>query len=65
VQQRYKYFYDGRHWDLTFGVDQWVWLYLIHWSTVSLNITNRGKLGPKYFAPFQVQECISDMAYRL
>jgi hypothetical protein len=48
-----------------FGVDQWVWLYLIHWSIVSLNITNRGKLGPKYFAPFQVQECISDMAYRL
>jgi hypothetical protein len=52
VQQRYKFFYDERHWDLTFDVGQWVWLYLIHRPTVSLDITNRDKLGPKFYGLF-------------
>jgi hypothetical protein len=65
AQQCYKYFYDEHHRDLTFDVDQWVWLHLIHRSTASLDITNRNKLGPKYFGPFQVQERISDVAYQL
>jgi hypothetical protein len=48
-----------------FDVGQWVWLRLIHRPAASIDITNRSKLGLKYFRPFQVPECIGDVAYHL
>jgi hypothetical protein len=42
-----------------------VWLRLLHRPAQSLVPGARGKLEPRYAGPFQVQEGIDDVAYRL
>jgi hypothetical protein len=42
-----------------------VWLRLIHRPMASLNVTRCGKLGPKFYGPFQIVECIGEVAYKL
>jgi hypothetical protein len=65
AQQKYKMFYDRHHRELKFAPGQWAWLRFLHRSITSLSMTGKGKLGPKFFGPFNVLERIWDVAYRL
>jgi hypothetical protein len=65
AQQQHKAFYDRKHRQLDFVVGEGAWLRLLHRPIASLDVKGRGKLGPKFFGPFQVTEKISDVAYRL
>jgi hypothetical protein len=65
AQQRYKGAYDKDHRDVQFQVGQWVWLRLLHRPVASLDVKGKGKLGPKFFSPFNIVESIGEVAYRL
>jgi len=65
AQQYAKVQYDKKHRELSFEVGQWVWLRLLHRPMASLAVKGRGKLGPRYFGPYQVAEKIGEVAYRL
>jgi hypothetical protein len=65
AQQHYKAYYDRTHRDAEFQVGQWVWLRLLHRPVASLPKQGKGKLGPKFFGPFKILECIGSVAYKL
>jgi hypothetical protein len=65
AQNHYKLQYDRNHWELEFNPGDWDWLRLLHRPVASLIVTGWGKLGPKYYDPFQVREWISEVAYKL
>jgi hypothetical protein len=65
AQEYAKRHYDAHHHHLEFNVGVWVWLRLLHRPAQSPVPRVRGKLSPQYAGPFQVQECIGDVAYRL
>ena len=65
AQQHYKAVYDRRHRPVHYAPGQWVWLRLLHRPAASLDVRGRGKLGPRFFGPFQVLEQIGDVAYKL
>jgi hypothetical protein len=58
-------FYDGKHRELEFSVDDWVWLRLLHRQAQSPVDRPKGKLGPRYAGPFRVIEKVGFVAYRL
>jgi hypothetical protein len=64
-QNHYKLQYDRKHRELEFSEGDWVWLHLIHRLIASLNVADRGKLGPKFYGLFQVLQRASDVAYKL
>jgi hypothetical protein len=51
--------------ELSFEEGQWVWLRLLHRPIASLDVKNRGKLGPKFYGLFQIIEKVGDVAYLL
>jgi hypothetical protein len=65
AQQHYKMLYDRRHRNFSSEVGQWVWLRLLHPPLASLDIKNRGRLGPKSYGAFKVLEWVGDITYRL
>jgi hypothetical protein len=65
AQQHYKSYYDKKHRDLQFSVHDWVWLRLLNRPVASLDITGRGKLGPRFYGPFKIIERVGDVAYKL
>jgi transposase InsO family protein len=65
AQQHYKAVYDRSHRPVEFVPGQWVWLRLLHRPVASLQVTGRGKLGPKFFGPYQVLQRVGDVAYKL
>lgn len=50
---------------MEFSVGDWVWLRLLHRPIASLSVSVHGKLGPKFFEPYEVAERIGSVAYRL
>ena len=62
AQQLAKKTYDAHHRDVEFAVGDWVWL---HRTAQSLDPRAKRKLGPRFAGPFQVLECIGNVAYRL
>jgi hypothetical protein len=65
AQQQYKLHYDRHHRELEFEPGQWVWLCLLHRPMVSLDVRGCRKLGPKFYGPFEVEERVGEMAYKL
>jgi hypothetical protein len=65
TQQHYKAIYDSKHRPVECSPGQWVWLRLLHRPIASLQVHGRGKLGPKFFGPYQVVERVGDVAYKL
>jgi hypothetical protein len=65
AQNHYKLRYDHKHWELEFNEGDWVWLHLLHRPIASLNVTDHGKLGPKFYGSFQVLQRVGDVAYKL
>ena len=65
AQQLSKKYYDAGHRNVEFAVGDWVWLRLLHRTAQSLDPRAKHKLGPRYAGPFQVQERIGRVAYRL
>jgi hypothetical protein len=52
AQQLYKEAYDKNHRDVTFAVEDWVWLRLLHRPIASLITHDYDKLGPCFYVPF-------------
>jgi hypothetical protein len=46
-------------------VHDWVWLRLLNRPVASLDITGRGKLGPRFYGPFKIIKRVGDVAYKL
>jgi hypothetical protein len=65
AQNHYKLQYDRKHRELKFSEVDWVWLRLLHRPVASLNVAGRGKLGLKFYIPFQVLQRIGNVAYKL
>ncbi|KAL6141139.1 hypothetical protein ACLB2K_059430 [Fragaria x ananassa] len=61
AQSRMKNFYDKKHVEREFSVDDWVYLKLQHYKQQSVNKKGWHKLSPKYFGPFQVTERIESI----
>jgi len=55
-----------KHWrDVEFIVGKWAWLRLRHRAASSIAASRRTKLAQCFYEPFQVVECIGNVAYRL
>jgi len=55
-----------KHWrDVEFVVGKWAWLRLHHRAASSITASRRTKLAQRFYEPFQVVECIGNVAYRL
>jgi hypothetical protein len=65
AQQYHKLHYDRKHREVEFTVGQWVWLRLLHRPITSMQVQGRGKLGPRYFGPYQILQRVGTVAYRL
>jgi hypothetical protein len=65
AQPHYKAAYDRKHRDVELQEGQWVWLWLLHRLTASMDIKGRGKLGPCFYGPFKILERVGSVAYRL
>jgi hypothetical protein len=64
AQQQYKLYYDRCRRELEFEPGQWVWLRLLHRPMASLDVQGLGKLGPKFYGPFEIEEHVSEVAYK-
>jgi hypothetical protein len=65
VQQYYKSYYDKKHIEVKFEAGDGVWIKLLHCPVVSLDVKGRGKLGPKFFRPYQILERVGEVSYKL
>ena len=52
AQQLSMKYYNASHHDLELAVGDWVWLRLLHRTTLSLEPRAKGKLGPRFAGPF-------------
>lgn len=65
AQQYHKVQYDKAHREVVFQVGDWVWLRLLHRPLTSIGVCDQSKLGPKFYGPFKILDCIAKVAYRL
>jgi hypothetical protein len=63
--QQHKEFYDRKYRAVEFAISEWAWLQLLNRPIASLNVSARGKLGPKFYEPFKITELIDNAAYKL
>lgn len=50
--------------DLEFQVGNFVFLKVSHWWSI-MRFGKRGKLHPRYIKPYEILECIDEVAYSL
>jgi hypothetical protein len=62
AHQQQKCYYDYKHRDMEFAINQGVWLHLLHRPIASLDRTEHSKLGSHFYTPFQIIERIGDVA---
>jgi hypothetical protein len=65
AQQHYMAAYDRKHREMELQEGQWVWLWLLHHPAVSMDIKGCGNLGPRFYGPFKILECVGTVAFRL
>lgn len=65
AQSRMKTYYDKKHTEREFSVDDWVYLKLHHYKQQSVVQQGWNKLSPRYFGPFKITERVGKVAYRL
>jgi len=65
AQSIMKQIYDAAHRDVSFSVDDWVWLRLHQQAATAIKSSQNAKLAPRYYGPFKVIERIGSVAYRL
>jgi hypothetical protein len=65
AQQRDKSYYDAEHRDVSFDVEQKVWLRLHHRPAASITCPGRGKLSPRFYGPYKLIARIDSVAYRV
>ena len=64
AQSRQKSYADGKRRDLTFRVDDYVYLKVSPMRGIR-RFNVKGKLAPRYIGPFKVLERKGEVAYRL
>jgi hypothetical protein len=57
--------YNNHHRDVEFMVGDWVWLRLHQRLATCITDKSAGKLAPRFYGPFRVEERICSLAYRL
>jgi hypothetical protein len=57
--------HDKRRHNVAFAVGEWAWLRLHHRTTEGITPSKPSKLSPHFYGPYQVLECIGEVAYRL
>ena len=65
AQSIMKQIHDAAHRDVSFSVDDWVWLRLHQRAATAIKRSQNAKLAPRYYVPFKVIERIGSVAYRL
>jgi hypothetical protein len=65
VQDRMKKFADTHHTERHFNIGDWVYLRLQLYRQVSIHNSRNTKLNPRYYGPFEIEDCIGSVAYRL
>jgi hypothetical protein len=60
-----KQYKDKTCWEVNFQVGDWVWLRLEQHTAVRVIAAAPSKLGPEFFGPYQIVQCIGEVSYKL
>jgi hypothetical protein len=65
AQERMKKFADQKRTEQTFSIGDWVYLKLQPYRQISLSRGRYQKLGPRFYGPFEIEDRVGQVAYRL
>lgn len=65
AQQQMKHSADAHRRDVSYKVDDWVYVKLRPYRQTSVRGAKYQKLGKRYYGPYQITEVIGKVAYRL
>jgi hypothetical protein len=65
AQQRMKKFADQHRTERSFGTGDWVYLKLQPYRQLSISGKQNQKLSPRFYGPFEIEQRIGKVAYRL
>ncbi|XP_023904375.1 uncharacterized protein LOC112016101 [Quercus suber] len=65
AQARMKLLVDQHRSDKSFSVGDWVHIKLQPYRQFSLRVKGHTKISPRFFGPFQIVQCIGEVAYKV